>query len=248
VHAATGQLVAHLAPSDLRNPQTYKLTSADLERIKEADWIVYSGQESFAAELIEAGQDNTDLIEIQTGNTPENIRLQTAFLADYLGTSSVQSQWVTSFSGVAARIKAEVNAVFPPGTPVVAHPAQASLADWLGFEVVAELSPMLSNNQRDALDEPPEIVLDSYHEPVGDQVAEAVEALYVQFISFPGPNGTTSLADVLRYNRDLLVTYSLPPAEPSTADRMLPWLIGIGGGLIILGLGAWFLLRRLAKR
>jgi len=238
-----------LAPMDMRDPSTYTLTSEDVAALRDAKWIIYAGDEGFASQLVEAASSSATLLQINTENTPENIERETARIAAALGTEATQAKWIAHFSGIASRVKAAVNANYPAGTKVVVHPAHAAFARWLGFEIVGELaSPDLASQEVQALAEKgSEIVIDSYHQPFDSRVAEAAEALYVQFINYPGLDQTATLEEVFRYNHNLLVTYP-PTAKPkSTAEKALPMLAGIAGMLLAISLISFLLLRRLQR-
>ena len=247
--AAGAAGVVVLAPSDLRDPAAYVLTATDLNDIRKADWVVYSGAESFAAQLETAARGNAQLLKVRTENSPESIRRETGRIAEMLGTTAIQANWISQFEGVASRVKAAINAAYPEGTRVIAHLDHVALARWLGFEIVGQIETAdLAPSEITALaSESPEIVLGSYHRPAGTAIADAADALYVQLINQPGPGDTSTLEDVLRYNQDQLVSYALPEGEKSSAETALPLMAAIAGVLLVaLVLAAWRL-RRLAR-
>lgn len=118
--AAGAQKVIALAPSALQNPATYALTAKDLEQIKAAKWVLYSGEEGFAAPLTQAaGNAPGKLLKVQTDNSPEIILAETAKLAAVFGTQAAQSAWASSFQGISSRAKTDINVAFAEGTRVI---------------------------------------------------------------------------------------------------------------------------------
>jgi zinc transport system substrate-binding protein len=253
--AAGAQGVIVLAPAALQNPAIYTLTAKDAEQLKAAKWVLYSGDERFAEQLAQAaGNAPGKLLKVRADNSPEVILSETAKLAAIFGTQAAQSAWAASFQGVSSRAKAEINALFGEGTRVIAHRSQAGLARWLGFKVVVEALPgELDPQQLDRLAaEVAEIVLDSYHDPLGPLVGEKSQALYVQLLSYPGKDKTATLEDVLRYNRAQIAPY-VPaigaPTEAAVATaRALPFMIAgaVVGLLILVSLAILFI--RLKRR
>lgn len=240
--AAGAQKVVALAPAMLQNPATYALTAKDLEQIKAARWVLYSGEEAFAEPLAQAaGNAPGKLLKVRADNSPEIILSETAKLAAAFGTQAAQANWASSFQGVSNRAKADINALFAEGTRVIAHRSQAAFARWLGFNVVIEAAPgELGATQLDKLAaEVTDIVLDDYHDPLGPLVGEKAEALYVQLLSYPGKDKTATVEDVLRHNRAQIAPYAPEKGEPTqvaaTTNRVLPYLIaGAVAGLLVL--------------
>lgn len=246
--AAGASNVVTLAPGTRQNPADYALTAANQEQLAAATWVIYDGDETFAAE-IETMVPAARRIQVATTNTPTTILQDTARIATALGTEATQAEWASHFNGIAARIKAEINAVYGPDTTVVVHPSLKEVATWLQFDIVGEMTAELSSAEIEALaKQGPTLIIDSYHEPSGSALADAADALQVAFINYPGVDGTEAIEDVLRYNLDQLVSYGPIAETRSTADKMLPWLIAAAGALILFLVLSILLLRRLNHR
>ena len=249
--------VQTLAPANLQDPARYELTVGDLARIRAARWVIYSGEECFADDLVQAAGNPARLLKVRTENTPQGIAKETAALAAALGTQTAQTAWIAQFQGLVSRIQVEINAVFPAGTKVIVHRSQADLARWLGFDVLAEVGAQsncaptqaLSPAQIDELAEKgPALVLDSYHDPVGPLLAETAQAIYVQLISYPGPGGSKTLEDVFRYNREQIAARPPQRGEKSAAEKAIPRLALGAAGFLLLLILSLLLLRRLFHR
>ena len=247
--AAGATDVVVLAPSSLPDPTAYALSAADLDTIRQAEWVVYSGSESFAGGIEGASRGNARLLQVRTENSPENIGQETARIAALLGTADAQANWLGQFQGIASRVKAAINAAYPEGTRAVSYGDHVALAQWVGFEIVGQINEAgLSDSEISALAaKRPEIVLDSYRQPTGTSLAEKAGALHVQLINEPGPGNTATLEDILRYNQDRLVSYALPEGEKSSAETALPLMAAIAGVLLLAMLLAAWRLRGLAK-
>jgi len=246
---AGAKKVESLAPANLRDPSRYELTASDLARIRKARWVIYSGDELFADQLVQAVGDPGKLLKIRTENTPENIARETEAIAAALGSRAAQTAWIQEFQGIASRVKAEINASFPEGTRVVAHPSQAAFARWLGFDLIAEVEPSdLSPTKIDELGaKRPVLVLDSYHDPVGPLLAEKGGAIYIQLVNYPGPKGTKTLEDVFRHNQERIAARPPQRGELSPAEKAIP-LMAIGAaGFLVIAIVSFILLRRLGK-
>ena len=79
--------------------------------------------------------------------------------------------------------------------------------EWIGFEIIGEYGPAEPSPavifQLARLN--PYLVIDNYHEPSGQPIAEAAKAVYADLINFPGKDGTKNIEDVFRYNADVLI-------------------------------------------
>jgi len=242
--AAGASNVTVIAPLDLKHPPEYEIKPSDLDKVRGAKLVVFAGYEKFALKLTEtAGGEKASMLKITTENHPDTVKQQSKLIADALGTTAAWEKWTKEFDAVAAQYKADVQKAYPNRNAIV-HKMQRPGVEWLGWEIVgefgaAEPSPAVVAElaQKGAV-----IVIDNYHNPVGQAIAESARAKYVQLINFPGKDGTASIEDVYRYNARALV--SAAGQTPSAAA--VDWTL-IGGaiviGAVILG-GILFFLRR----
>ena len=128
-----------------------------------------------------------------------------------LGTEPKARESVAALGQSISAWKAELQSTGLYGAPVVAHVFQVPLLKDLGFDIkgvfgpgpleaaqIAKLSPI-----------PATFIVDNWHNEAGGPLKETMKATrYVSFINFPGPDGTTSLLDVLADNRSRMETAS----------------------------------------
>lgn len=242
--AAGAGNVTIIAPLDLKHPPEYEIKPSDLDKVRGAKLVVFAGYEKFAQKLTEtAGSEKVTALKVLTENRPDTVKQQAKLIADALGTTAAWEKWSKEFDAVAAQYKADVQKAYPNRKAIV-HKMQRPGVEWLGWEIVGEFGPaepsptvVAELAQKGAF-----IVIDNYHNPVGQAIAESAKAKYVQLINFPGKDGTASIEDVYRYNARVLL--SAVGQTPTTAS--VDWTL-IGGaviiGVIVIG-GILVLVRR----
>jgi len=206
--AAGATQIVTLAPGDLRHPAEYELKPSDVMLLKGADVIVYTGFETMAKKLALAASDGgIKMIQIDADYSVATMRNSIMAIASVLGTEPEARQSVAALEQSIADWKAELQSKGLFGARVVAHVFQMPLLKDLGFDIkgvfgpgpleaaqIAKLSPV-----------PATLIVDNWHNEAGAPLKETMKAaLYVSFINFPGPDGTTSLLDVLADNRKRL--------------------------------------------
>jgi len=241
--AGAGQVVV-IAPLELKHPPEYEIKPSDLDKVRGAKLVVYAGYEKFAQKLTEtAGGEKVTALKVNTDNPPDNVKQQAALIADALGTKAAYDQWAKGFDTFAAQMRADAQKAYP-NRKVVVHKMQRTYVEWLGFEVVGEFGPaepspavVVELAQKGAV-----VVIDNYHNPVGQPIAESAKSMYVQFINFPGKDGTTTIEDVYRHNVGALTKAVGQSPTPAGVN----WTL-VGGlavvGIVVLG-GAILALRR----
>jgi hypothetical protein len=205
--AAGAQNIRVLAPSEMRHPPEYELKPSDLEAVSRASFIVYGGWEMFAEKLAEtAGSAGIQVIKVHTANSPDNLKTEARKLAEMFGTMEQFEQWTRRFDLLLEDLRGKIQAAFP-GSKAVVSRAQIPFAQWAGLEIAgdygpSELSPATLLN---LVRKQPLIVIDNYHGPGGQSIAEAAKASYVQLLNFPGKDGTKNMEDLFRYNTAALL-------------------------------------------
>jgi hypothetical protein len=205
--AAGADNVRILAPLDLRHPPEYELKPSDLNAASKADIIIYAGWEQFAKKLADtAGSAGVRTITVQTSNNPEEFKAEAAKIARALGTEAKLEEWWSAFLPFAETLRERVLAAYPDRR-VVVNRMQTPFVAWLGFDVVGEFGPAEPSPAviLELARMKPALVLDNYHGPSGQPVAEAANAVYVELLNFPGKDGTLTIEDVFRYNADVLI-------------------------------------------
>ncbi|AEF80863.1 metal ABC transporter solute-binding protein, Zn/Mn family [Leadbettera azotonutricia] len=205
--AGGAESVRILAPLDLRHPPEYELKPSDLAAASKADIIIYAGWEQFAKKLAEtAGSAGVRIVTVNTSNTPEDLRAEAEKIARILGTEERFAEWWKNFEPFAEDLREKIIAAYPDRRAVVQR-MQTPFAAWLGFEIIGEYGPAEPSPAviLQMVQLRPGLVIDNYHGPSGQPIAEAARASYAELLNFPGKDGTLSIEDVFRYNADVLI-------------------------------------------
>jgi hypothetical protein len=205
-YCAGAEDVHVLAPVDLRHPPEYELKPSDLAAVSRAGLVVYAGWEVFAKKLAEtAGSAGVRIVQVAVSNDPDDIKAQAAKVAEILGTVEKYEAWAAGFDDFTAALRSRVLGA-RPGARVAVNRMQTPFTAWLGFDIAGEYGPAEPSPALilDLVRTAPALVIDNYHTPAGRPIAEAAGVPYVEFINFPGKDGTRTIEDVFRYNADLL--------------------------------------------
>jgi zinc transport system substrate-binding protein len=203
--AAGATDIVTLAPSDLRHPAEYELKPSDVEALKGADLVVYSGFEVMAKKLADAaGGQSIRMLQIDADYTTSVLRASIMAVADALGTSDKGRQSLAELEAFLASWKAELAGAGLSGAPIVVHVFQKPLMEQLGFRVAGVFGPgPLEATQIARLSPlPAKLIVDNWHNEAGGPLRETMsKAGYASLINFPGADGTKSLMDVLADDR-----------------------------------------------
>ena len=205
--------VAVLAPHEMTHPSEYELRPGDINRLKTADLIIYAGYEVMVNQMT-TGLDipHEKMLRISTSYNYDEIRESVLMIAEKTGNEQT-----------ALKNLEEIKLLFEKGRmvvmenglnkkPALVHFFQQSLMEELGINVVAVFGPahpeprqIVSLSKTNAF-----LIVDNSHNPVAGPVREILkEADYIMLLNFPGLYNTRTLADVLRYNIDMLANSSL---------------------------------------
>jgi zinc transport system substrate-binding protein/iron/zinc/copper transport system substrate-binding protein len=205
-YCAGAENVHVLAPVDLRHPPEYELKPSDLSVASKAGLVIYAGWEVFAKKLAEtAGSAGTRTLQINVSNDPDTIKAEAAKIAELLGTTEKYETWAAGFDDFTGLLRARVLGA-RPGIRVVVNSMQTPFAGWLGFDIAGEYGPAEPSPARilDLVRTAPVLVIDNYHNPSGKPIAEAARVPYIEFLNFPGKDGTRTIEDVFLYNINML--------------------------------------------
>lgn len=201
--AAGADVTAVLAPWELRHPPERDFRPSDIAHVVAADYLVWAGYEQFIRQLMDAADIPADkVVHVQTANNPGHLVPLTRELARRWGTEDRQARWEEHFLEEVARVEAAAAAKGTDRIRVVSSGHLKPFLDWLGYDVVAtfgfdELTPVRIHELAGL---EPHLVVDVWHNPAGEPLAEAAGVPYVQLINFPGRDGTRTLLDVFRHN------------------------------------------------
>jgi hypothetical protein len=206
-YCAGAENVRVLAPADLRHPPEYELKPSDLAAASKASLILYAGWELFAKKLAEtAGSARVRALQITVSGDPAEIKAEAEKIAGLLGTTEKYQAWAAAFDDFTGLLRARALRAWA-GKRVIVNQAQAPFIAWLGLEIAGEYGPAEPSPALvlDMVRTGPALVIDNYHNPVGQPIAEAARAPRLELLNFPGKDGTRTIEDVFRYNLDALV-------------------------------------------
>ena len=203
--AAGATDITTLAPSSLRHPAEYELKPSDVAALKGANLIIYTGFEVMAKKLSEAaGSQAIRMLQIGADYSLPTMRSSILAIADLLGTGPRAKESVAALEEFMSSWKKELADAGLGGAPVVAHVFQQPLVAELGFTVAGVFGPGPLEAAQIARLSPTgaRFIVDNWHNEAGGPLRETMKtARYASLINFPGPDGTSSLLDVLADDR-----------------------------------------------
>jgi zinc transport system substrate-binding protein/iron/zinc/copper transport system substrate-binding protein len=187
--AAGAGEVTVLAPAELRHPPEYDYRPADIDKVKQAQLIISAGYEPFMKKLLEAaGISGENHYQVVTENTPENLKKQARELAAKMGTTDAEQAWEAEFDNVVADLKAKAEAQQLSQKKAIVQKHMVPMARLFGFEIVAEIAEEPSPARTAELAAlKPDLIIDNFHNPQGEAVAEVAGVPRVEFRNFPAP-------------------------------------------------------------
>jgi zinc transport system substrate-binding protein len=219
--AAGAADITTLAPTDLRHPAEYELKPSDVAALQGADLIVSTGFEVMAKKLAEAaGSRGIRVLQIGADYSLATMRASLLAIADQLGSGPTARGSLKALEDFLSSWKAELAAAGLSGDPVVVHLFHEPLMAELGFKVAGIFGPgPLEAAQIARLSAlKARFIVDNWHNEAGAPLRETMRSSrYVSLINFPGPDGTTSLLDVLADNRARL------KAAEVLGEKEAPW-------------------------
>jgi zinc transport system substrate-binding protein len=151
-----------------------------------------------------AGSQKIRMLQIDADYSLATIRKSILAIADVTETQPKARASIASLESFMASWKAELKAAGLAGAPVVVHLFQQPLVAELGFDVkgvfgpgpleAAQISKLTPSNAG--------FIVDNWHNEAAAPLRETMKsARYMSLINFPGPDGTSSLFDVLSDDR-----------------------------------------------
>lgn len=200
--AAGADEVRILAPFELKHPPEYDYRPSDISQLRFARLLVYGGYEPFVKKLaVAAGLPRDKMIAIATSNDPDNLKKQARFLAEKMGTQKREAAWEKAMDKALADIQQQAQKNKISRKKVLVQKYQLPFVKWLGFDVIGvfsadELSP---NKVMEYARMKPDMIIDNFHNPQGQPIAEITKCDYVALINFPSANART-LIELLKEN------------------------------------------------
>ncbi len=206
--AAGARQVVTLAPADLRHPAEYELKPSDIAVLQDADLIVYTGFETMAKRLADtAGSRKIKMVQIDADYSMKTLQASIQAIAAVLGTSDQAAASLKALQDYLDGWRAELRASGVYGAPVLVHVFQQPLMEELGFTIkgVFGPAPLEATDITKLSAQKVDYIIDNWHNEVAAPLLETVRgARFASLINFPGPDGTTTLLDVLKDDHDRL--------------------------------------------
>ncbi len=198
-----------LAPMDMKHPPEYEISLKELQTVAQADYLIFAGYEAMMGRIRESmgSSSSVKMIQINTGNSQENIRSQVMLIAEALGTEDKAVKNLAEIDTFFDFWRKDLTWHEDVLASSAVHFHQQALAGSLGFsgfEVFGPAPPTLGDIRK-ILAAEPLLLIDNYHNPVSSAFLEMDSApKVVSWLNFPGMEGTSSLMDVLEYKRNAL--------------------------------------------
>ena len=195
--------VETLAPSSLLHPSEYELQVSDIQKIKNAKFIVYGGYEVMMKEIMEIiDTTQQQLIQINTGYSLKKLSNAIHKIGFELNTSDIAQQNIDSLQVLVLNFKQLIAHLPKDKQQVSCHFFQQDLVRETGLEVINTFGPQpLEAYDFKALnDDRIDLIIDNVHNPIAKPLEEVLKVKRIELINFPGVNETESLMDVLNYN------------------------------------------------
>jgi hypothetical protein len=204
--AAGAKEVRVIVSSEVRHPPEYDLKPSDLMKFEGAKVVIYGGYERMVSKLIETSKNKNILaIQIDTDTSPENLILQARKISEVLKTEKKEQVWEKKFLEKLKELQKKISPF--SGKRAIVHRFAQPFAEWAGLQGVQIVSPgeLTPKVIADAVAKKPDLVVDIYHVPVAQVIAENAKCKYIQVINFPGIEKTQTLEDIFEYNSMQLI-------------------------------------------
>lgn len=187
--AAGADEITILAPVELRHPPEYDFRPSDIEKVQNADYVVFAGYEPFMNKLLESvGVAEEKLIRVKTENTPDNLKEQARELAKTLGTEEHAERWASELDELVEAIHRETARLETSSKKAIVQSHMVPMAEYFGYEVIAQFSEELSPAKTAELAAlQPDIIIDNYHNVQGKAIEEIANVPRIELRNFPGP-------------------------------------------------------------
>ncbi len=211
--AAGVKKIQMLAPSSMQHPSEYELQFDDIRKLKNAEMIIAGGYETLLDEIrIGLEIDSERIIQIKTDYNFDHMKSSILAIARKTGTGDQARKHIDEIQHVFEESRKSLQQSGITDNPVLVQFFMQSLARELGLNIAGVFGPehLEAFHIKDLMSKEFTLVLDNFHNPVSKPLVESKEeAEVVCLINFPGAHGTTSLADVIRYNVDKILEAKL---------------------------------------
>lgn len=201
--------VTAIAPASLRHPPEYEIKASDIASLMDADLFVYAGYERMMSTIQESAQVPPEKqIKINTANNIDNVRVETAAIAEKAGTQEENAKRVQAYAVVIETGRTEVALQGLDKVPALVHTMQVPLAQDLGLDIQGTFGsgPATAAQIADAASGKYGIIIDNIHNPVaGPLMKVSPSSKLVVWRNFPESVGGDALRTMVEANIEALV-------------------------------------------
>ena len=198
-----------IAPASLIHPPEYEITVSDVVKIDKADYFIYAGYERMMQSMGDAiGKTNTDLIQINTDNSIENVKKQASLIAASLRSQYYSEDRVYDYIQTVENGKQAVAAKGLDKLKVYCHAMQIYLAKDLGLQVGGTFGPgpLTASQIAEVAKGGYDIIIDNVHNPIASPLLEvSPNTKLVVWRNFPEKVERASLQKMVQANIDSLL-------------------------------------------
>jgi len=198
-----------LAPADMAHPPEYELKVSDVQKIQEADYLVYAGYEVLMKTVFESFQKPKDAcIQIETSYDPQAVETSVLKLAEKMNTLPEARKNLAAYKAYLQKAQDELKAAGLYGKKVLVSFHQQALAKALGFEILGVFGPQaLSSGDLSRLAKvKPDLIIDNIHSLQAAPFEEIFALKAINLANFPlytfsdGTKVPEGLLQVLEFN------------------------------------------------
>ncbi|MBI9095751.1 MAG: ABC transporter substrate-binding protein [Sphaerochaeta sp.] len=198
-----------IAPASLIHPPEYEITISDVVKIDKADHFIYAGYERMMKSMGDAiGKTNTDLIQITTDNSIENVKKQASLIASELKSQYSSEDRVHDYVQTVENGKLSVAKIGLDKQKVYCHAMQVYLAKDLGLQVSGTFGPgpLTATQIAEVAKGGYDLIIDNVHNPIASPLMEvSPKAKLVIWRNFPETVERASLQKMVQENIDALL-------------------------------------------
>ncbi len=203
------QNIEIIAPASLIHPPEYEITVSDVMKIDKADYFIYAGYERMMKSMGDSiSKTNTDLIQITTDNSIENVTKQAALIASALKSQYYSEDRVYDYIQTVENGKQAVAKKGLDKLKVYCHAMQVFLAKDLGLQVGGTFGPgpLTASQIAEVAKGGYDIIIDNVHNPIASPLLEvSPNTKLVVWRNFPETVERKSLQKMVQQNIDALL-------------------------------------------
>ena len=203
------QNIEIIAPASLIHPPEYEITVSDVMKIDKADYFIYAGYERMMKSMGDSiSKTNTDLIQITTDNSIENVTKQAALIASALKSQYYSEDRVYDYIQTVENGKQAVAKKGLDKLKVYCHAMQVFLAKDLGLQVGGTFGPgpLTASQIAEVAKGGYDIIIDNVHNPIASPLLEVSPSTkLVVWRNFPETVERKSLQKMVQQNIDALL-------------------------------------------